>query len=326
MGDVLHAMPAVTEAHRYCPALQVDWVVETAFASLVHRHRHIHSVISVNLRRWRKQGWSARHEIGEFYRRLRQNSYDWVLDSQGLVKSATLALLARGKRAGFDRQSVREWPASLVYSQKIGVPKSLHALQRQRLLWAQLLGYSLADTAQLDYGLLNSTANKSLKNNDLWLLHGTTWASKLWPLAHWQKLAVLAVEAGWQVHIPSGNESERDFAQKIANGLTNVTLYPSLGLDELLTKLTCARAVVGVDSGLLHLAAALDRPAIGLYGPTDADLTGSMSIYHRHLSVNFPCAPCFLRHCPLEHQPPCWKTVTPEQVWLSLNKLIHLPT
>ncbi len=321
MGDVIHALPAVTEAHRRCPTLQLDWVVEAAFVPLVTRHPQVRHVIPFHGRRWRHQVWRqparVRQELGEFWRQLRRERYDWVLDTQGLLKSALIALMARGPRAGFSRNTAREWLAATVYRRAFPVAREQHAIQRQRQLFAGLLGDDAPADGVVDYGWHRD--HFAGETHDLWLLHGTTWPSKQWPLAQWRRLATLATAAGWRVRIPAANDAEQTTAEAIAAGLSGVTVLPRGNLDELLTQLATARAVVGVDSGLLHAAAALNRPAVGLYGPTAPGLTASVSDRHTAISADFACAPCLRRRCPLGEPPPCWATVSADAVWATLN-------
>ena len=146
LGDVIHHMPAVTEAKARRPADRLAWVVEEAFAPLVRLHPAVDAVIPVALRRWRGSRllqpsvWS---EIGEFRRTLRSRDYDLVLDTQGLLKSATIARSARGIRHGYDSQSIREPQASRLYDVRHRVGRDRHAVERNRMLTALALGYSI---------------------------------------------------------------------------------------------------------------------------------------------------------------------------------------
>ena len=141
LGDVIHAMPAITEAAAH--GIQFTWVVEEAFADAARLHPHVDEVIEVAVRRWRRNIGKARPEVAQFRRRLRQHRYDLVLDSQGLLKSALITGLARGPVAGYSHTSAREPWAAFFYSRRHRVPHGQHAIQRQRQLFAQALGYPL---------------------------------------------------------------------------------------------------------------------------------------------------------------------------------------
>src|ERR1700758_2830417 len=130
MGDVVHALPAVTDLARHVPGARIDWVVEEPFAAIPRLHRDVARVIPIGLRRWRGRllRSSTWNEIGAARRLLRENSYDRVLDVQGLVKSAFVARWARGPVAGPCGRTARERAASWFYDRRISVDPTLHAI------------------------------------------------------------------------------------------------------------------------------------------------------------------------------------------------------
>ena len=144
LGDVIHHMPAVTDARRHRPDARIGWVVEEAFAPLVRLHRAVESVIPVASRRWRRAPFSPAtwREIGAFKRAMREQTHETVIDAQGLVRSALIARFARGRRHGYDRDSVRERAASWFYDVRHRVDRSLHAITRNRMLTGAVLGYA----------------------------------------------------------------------------------------------------------------------------------------------------------------------------------------
>src|SRR5437763_10783109 len=117
LGDVIHHMPAVTDARRHRPQAKIGWVVEEAFAPLVRLNRSVDSVIPVASRRWRSSPFSADtwREIGAFRRAMRAQPHETLIDAQGLLRSAMIARFARGRRHGYDADSVRERAASWFY-------------------------------------------------------------------------------------------------------------------------------------------------------------------------------------------------------------------
>ena len=279
LGDIVHTLPAVTDAARAVPGLRCDWLVERAFAEIPPWHPAVDRVIQCDLRGWRRNlgqtvfggDWSR------FRGELRQTSYDLVIDAQGLVKSAWLARQARGPLAGPDRVSAREPLAAAMYQRGYAVPKhdAAHAVERSRRLFAQALGYAYADTPP-DAGLERARFPDPDPGRPYAVfLHGTTWASKRWPLAQWCELGAWVAQRGLRVVLPWGSEAERSDAQRIAQACNGLVL-PKLGLTALAGWLAHARFCVGVDTGLAHLAAAFGTPQLTLYGPTLPQLTGAV--------------------------------------------------
>jgi heptosyltransferase-1 len=321
MGDVLHALPALTDAMHAIPGVRFDWVVEEAFQEIPSWHPAVDRVIPVALRRWRKYPlqalWSG--EWNAFKRALKNRSYDVVLDSQGLVKSAWIARKARGLRIGYDSTSARESYASYFYQRKIPVDRDLHAIVRQRQIFAKALWYDVPYTAPNSSLSIQWKPEKDLPY--VVLLHSTSWSSKEWPEMYWKELAVLAVDDGYVGKLLWGSEVERSRAERIAKS-SGATVLPHLTLGEIASVFSGASGVIGVDSGLAHLSAALGVPAITLYGATDAAKTGAVGRHQENMQGRASCAPCMQRVCEykggdLEQQ--CWREVTPQRVWENLR-------
>ena len=286
LGDVIHMLPAVTDAAQAVAPLRIDWLVEESFAAIPAWHPAVDRVIPIAMRRWKKQ-WSARstwQEISAARAALRLASYDLVIDSQGLVKSALWCRVARGLRVGYDSGSAREPLASWFYDRKCSVSREQHAIDRNRQLMAQALGYPLTNPAP-DYGLQGLTGRLpapgiALPPRSVIGLHGTSRADKLWHVDHWMALATALAEGQRHLILPWGNDEERQRAEAIAGHADNVVVLPRLGLDALATLIDQSQAVVGVDTGLLHLAAALGKPGLALYTATPPALTGAVSDRH----------------------------------------------
>jgi heptosyltransferase I len=272
MGDVVHHMPAVTEARRNRPDARIAWVVEEAFAPLVALHPGVDRVIPVASRRWRKMLWqpAAWREIQAFARALRADRYDTIIDTQGLARSALIARLARGERHGYDLASVRERAAAPCYDVRHRVDRSLHAIARNRMLTGHALGYAAEGPPDFGLGLRPSHAgNKAV------LLHATARARKQWSTEGWQALASALSRSGFELVLPSGTEAERATGAMIAGGLANVRILDRQPLDTVAREIADAAIVVGVDTGLLHLAAALRVPLVAIFvGASDPRLTG----------------------------------------------------
>ena len=268
LGDVVHNCPAVSDAARALPGAAIDWVVEEPFAGIVVMHRAVRRVIPVAVRRWRSALWkrSVWSEIGALRRELRGERYDAVVDTQSLVKSALICTLASGKRHGMDRASAREWLAPSFYDVRHSVPRNLHAVERNRLLTASTLGYEVSKSP--DYGLRVPETSKS---RYVVLLTMTSRADKLWPEERWIDLGrALALPAV----LPWGSEVERARAERIAKGIGQAVVPKRMSIDELAELLANAKGVVGLDTGLTHLAAALGALTVGIYCGSDPALTG----------------------------------------------------
>jgi len=271
-GDVVHNCPAVSDAARKLPGAEIDWVVEQPFAGIAAMHAAVRRVIPVAMRRWRAAPWNPAvwSEIGDFRRLLRAERYDAVIDTQSLLKSALISAQSRGTRHGMDRASAREPLAARFYDVRHAVPRELHAVERNRRLSAASLGYTV--DASVDYGLrgLSDTPSKDVAPYVV-LLTMTSRPDKLWPEAGWIELGrALAT----QVVLPWGSEAERSRAERIAAAIGRASVPPRLQLEQLTGLFLKAGSVVGVDTGLTHLAAALGVPTIGVYCGSDPALTG----------------------------------------------------
>jgi len=328
LGDVIHALPALTDAAAAMPGLRCDWVVEEAFAAIPGWHPAVERIIPVALRRWRRN-WRKSFRSGEirtFLHDLRSRPYDRIIDAQGLLKSALPTLLARGPGAGYGCRSAREAAAGLLYRRRHSVPRELHAVERIRRLFAAELDYPLPD-GEPDYGIRPIGRPVDSDHPYLLFLHATTWPSKHWPLLYWAELADLAAAQGYRVLLPWYAPEERLRAERIIQAAQTGELLPREELEGVAQWIGSAAGVVGVDTGLAHLAAALGTPALTLYGPTRIDLTGAVGPRQRNLAVEFPCAPCLSRECSFrfegevesEIRPACFTTLPPELVWEALS-------
>lgn len=277
LGDVVHNLPIVTDIRRNNPGAVIDWVVEEAFADIPRLHPGVRRVIPVAIRRWRKQLFTttAWREIAEFRRELRSSAYDVVLDTQGLLKSAVITrqaqLAVNGRRLGYAGEAAREPIAARFYDAGFMVPKNVHALERNRRLAAAAFGYLLEQP--LDYGIAASPLVTDWLPARPYavLLTGASRADKLWPEAEWVALA-RALELN--LMLPAGSAAERECAQRLATQIPHAIAAPPLSIAELAGLLAGARIVIGLDTGLTHLAAALNKPTVAIFSGSDPDLTG----------------------------------------------------
>ena len=300
MGDIVHNLPVIADMRRERPEFVIDWVVEEAYVDLVRITRGVTRVIPIALRRWRQQHGdaNARAERREFLALLRAEKYDVVLDTQGLLKSALIARRARlnahGVRVGFSFALAREPIARLFYDRGHGVDQRLHAIERMRRLAAATFGYADKDLGlprfEIDVPLAHfdwlprgdAEASASINGGARGaapyavLLHATARPEKAWPAERWVELIGILCAAGIAAVLPSGNAGERAAAEVLAHKANvlmgdeslRAIVAPAMSLPEAAALLAAARVVVGVDTGLLHLAAALDAPTVGLFGAT----------------------------------------------------------
>ncbi len=345
LGDVIHALPAITDAARALPGIRFDWVVEEGFAEIPGWHPAVDKVIPVALRRWRKSvvhAWLS-GEWRTMTAQITQGRYDATIDAQGLLKSAVLCRYATVPVHGFDKDSAREPLAARFYTHRHPVLKGRHAVARLRELFARALGYPVpADDAPGDYGLSRERIFRHTGHPDMRdrhavvFLHGTTWSTKHWPEVYWRRLAEQCCAHGLAVRLPWGNDSERERAERIAQGLPLAQVLPRLTLAAMAAELAAARACVAVDTGLGHLAAALDVPTLSLFGATHPGLTGAWGRAQQHLASDFACAPCLKKQCQyqpsqddrrrfdlLTEQPLCFTRIGPEQVWNALSGALN---
>ncbi len=321
MGDLIHTLPALTDAMLHVPKLEVTWVVEPSFQEIAQWHPCVKKVIPMPLRKGtKKQVWQAIREI-------RQEEYDLVIDAQGLIKSAILSRFVRAKkRAGFDWTSSREHVASLFYKQKYNVAWQQHAVLRLRKQFSQIFSYQL-DLSSVNYGVLWDTLTQPKQTTTPYIvfLHGTTWESKHWPDANWFALADLVAAHGYGVQVTWATSEQKARATALAEKCPNVHMLPHLSLAQAVNVLHHAHAVVAVDTGFAHLSAALDKPLVAIYGPTDTIESGTMGNRNINLASKFACAPCAKKICSYVGDrtvnPPCFKEITPQLVWQNLQRL-----
>lgn len=330
MGDLIHALPALSDAQAVFPGIKFDWVIDEAFAEVASWHPAVNTIIPTAHRRWRKQKWQIikNGELKNFLTHLRQTKYDLVIDGQTNFKSALITRLSRGLRCGLDKNSAREFIAHFAYQKKVFVAKQDHAVNRLRILFANILGYALP-TTEPNFAIDRNKLIKPLvKLPDRYLIfmHNASWESKIWPENYWSDLAQLAIAAGFSVLLPSGNESEQARAQRIAKIHPQIMALPKMSLSEIAYIIAQAQGAVCNDTGLGHLAAAVQVPSVNLYGPTDSALIGAPGKMQIYLQAQFPCAPCYKKHCFYKGEtnvhPACFAQFTPEIVWEKLSKIV----
>lgn len=274
LGDVVHNLPVLADIHRHYPDAVIDWVVEEPYVGLVKQNRYVNEVIPFALRQWRKNIFSAstRKAFREFRNRLQQNAYDYVFDTQGLIKTGIIMGLSRttanGKKIGLAHKtdgSGYEPLSRIFHDQSISVEKHIHVVTRGREVVAKALGYTIDPVP--DFGLATP------EDKPEWLpahpyavfYHGTSRESKKWPRQNWIEIGHILTGTGLGILLPWGSPEEKEEAISLSSALPGSQVLPRLSITDTVTLTGNAAFIVGVDTGLSHLAAAFDKPTVQIY-------------------------------------------------------------
>ncbi|TYZ49015.1 lipopolysaccharide heptosyltransferase I [Ralstonia solanacearum] len=290
LGDVVHCTPVVADILRAHPGAEIDWVVEEGFAGIVRIVRGVQDVIPFALRRWRKSlafgaTWG---EMAAFRRALRAKPYDVVLDTQGLIKTALVAAQARlapnGFVAGLGNRTDGagyEPLARLFYQREVHMEPRVHVVERSRRMVAEALGYAVPET--IDFGLQPPASLPfALPRPYVALVHATSRADKGWPQDAWVDLARELLARDYALALPWGSETERRTSEAIREAIVaavpgtlgRIVIPPRMSLPDVTAFLDQSTAVVGVDTGLVHIAAAMCKPTVALYNFSTSWRTG----------------------------------------------------
>jgi len=269
LGDLVHMLPAISDIAKHMPGAQIDWLVEDSFASIPGWHPAVKHVLQVAHRRWRQAWWSkqVRRERHAIEADLRSRQYDVVLDMQALLKTVWWVRMASGVKHGLDWRSAREPLATLFYDVRHRVEFWQPAVTRQRLLAASAFGYAVQ--GEPDFGLqefeLQAQATRGRNLPYAMIMPSASRDDKLWPMPDWHAVFDLLIQHGLQLKLLAGNPAEAERAQALIQGYSNAEVLPRGTLTETAHHLAGATLMVGLDSGLTHLSAALGRPTIGIY-------------------------------------------------------------
>jgi heptosyltransferase-1 len=275
LGDVVHALALVADVKAQRPDLPIDWVAEEAFVPLVQMDARIRTVVPLALRRWRASLLSplTRAEFAAFRHALRAQHYDVILDLQEQVKGALVARLARGRRHGLDRRSIREPLATFFDDVHHRIARDQHFIDKCRALAAAALGYEVTGPPRWKFSPPAASAAMPAGPYAL-VFHATSRDDKLWPEDRWRGLLAHFAQAGFTTLLPWGNPVEEARSRRLAAAAPVAVVPPRLSLPELASLARNAEVVVGVDTGLTHLAAAIGTPTVAVFTATDAALAG----------------------------------------------------
>jgi len=290
LGDVIQTLPVLHDIHSRYPGCSIDWVVEEAFADLLATVPSIRKVIPIAQRRWRKTFWQfdTRASWRAFWQNLRSESYDLVIDFQGLIKSARVARVARLNPGGFSVTYANasdwcayEWPVRWLLQRSLPMEKTIHAVARYRSLAARACDQDaalwLADAPVYPWPALPVCEPPRAV-----LAFGTTRADNLWPASDWAALGQHLLAQGFTLALPQSSEQELQWAQQLAGVLGSAChVWPRMSLAELKTHMAAATLVVGVDSGLSHLAIALNLPVVQIFSQPRVARAGPVARAHQ---------------------------------------------
>ncbi|MCT7909770.1 lipopolysaccharide heptosyltransferase I [Arcobacter lacus] len=271
MGDIIHAMVALQYIKRQYPNLQIDWFVESAFAGVLENNPDINEIIKLDLKSIKKDKKEIINQI-KLIKKYKKNSYDLVIDAQGLIKSAIVSFFLGKSRVGFSKNSTREKLASFFYTKKVDIAYDKNAIERNVKVLSQALNFEITKNDILNkkpflfYKNENEVIYEYLskdKKNVLFVI-GASWPSKMYSK---EKFAKIINNLDENCLITWGNEAEKDIADFIAN-ISKAKVLPKLDLNSLKAIMSKVDLVIGNDTGPTHMAWALNIPSITLFGNT----------------------------------------------------------
>ena len=272
LGDVIHNFPMVSDIAAKFPDSKIDWLVEEDYVPLVKLHFRVERIIPVALRRWRKSIFSSStwKELKSCIVEIRKYRYDLIIDSQGLIKSALFARLAKGPSYGFGPGYSREKLAGMSYDIGISVSQEQHMLERCRQLASLALNYQI--TGKPNYGLIKRK-NTVLEDKKAIIFCSSAQSRKLWSTGNWIRICQFLKSIGYTCQFTSGTLAEQALCKEIISSSSG-ELLPNMAINDIAALMNRSRLVIGLDTGLLHLAAALEVPTIAIFGASDPLKTG----------------------------------------------------
>ncbi|MPL90809.1 Lipopolysaccharide heptosyltransferase 1 [bioreactor metagenome] len=271
MGDIIHAMVALQYIKRKYPNLQIDWFVESAFAPILENNPDINEIIKLDLKSIKKDKKEIINQI-KLIKKYEKNSYDLVIDAQGLIKSAIVSFFLGKNRVGFSKNSTREKLASFFYTKRVDIAYDKNVIERNVKVLSQALNFEITKDDILNkkpflfYKNENEVIYEYLskdKKNVLFVI-GASWPSKMYSK---EKFAKIINNLDENCLITWGNEAEKDIADFIAN-ISKAKVLPKLDLNSLKAIMSKVDLVIGNDTGPTHMAWALNIPSITLFGNT----------------------------------------------------------
>lgn len=280
IGDIIHTYPMIKDIKDNVKNCSIDWVIDENFADLLKYNENINNIITIPLREWKKNKVRFIFNFVTWYKSLKYKNYDYIIDSQGLIKSSILTKCFNGKSYGYDYYSIREKIASFLYDNTIKVNKALLATVKNRLLAANIFGY-IIDNNIVNFGIYDTFTKYFTKIFDykyVIFFHATSKIEKKYPAHYWVNIAShILSTTSLKILIPYGNSQEHLDAEliKLMVDSDNVIVPTRIfNFCELYSLIYASELVIGVDTGLIHLANALNKKIISLFTNTDPKKTG----------------------------------------------------
>ena len=290
LGDVLHNLPIVWDLRARLPNAQIDWVVEEGYVHLLipllskDGFKGIDRIIPFGLRRWKKNLFKlfTWRQFFAFKKDLQAVTYDVVIETQGLLKSAIVCSLASkapdavvAGLANATEFSGYEPIARSFYNQSVQIPVQCHAVDRSRWVMSSALNWPLIDRIDAPQ-FYSKTYIDSLNTNPSGVLqelqqpyilcfHSTAREAKRWPNENWVALGIQLASKGYQVVFPWGSAAEREVSNDLAAQIPGAIVPQAFSIEEAFAVIAGAVLTVGVDTGLTHLAAVLGKPTVEIY-------------------------------------------------------------
>jgi len=328
LGDVIHALPVLRQIKRHRPEAQVYWWIESGLAPLLEGDQDLAGVVRFYRRRWASPvNWG---ELIQSIRWMRAQRFDWVIDLQCLARSGAFAWLANGAfTVGLDEP--REGARGLY--DRIARRASFHT---HAVDWYQAVLPLLDVPTTPDFEWIPRRAEVASGVERRWpedgrrwvlLQPGARWLTKRWPLDYYREVVQKA-----QVRWPDirfavmGGAEDRDLGRAIVGpgGGGVLDLTAALTLPEMVEWIRRCTLMITNDTGPMHVAAALGKPVIGLFGPTEPRRTGPYGQLHRVLQAQTPCIPCLQSRCTYVHPLDCLRSLSPARVLQALEHELAL--
>jgi heptosyltransferase-1 len=272
LGDIVQALPVVADIKRAFPGVQVDWAADEAFAEVVHWSENVDRVLCAPLRRFKKaRRWADFKSIWASIAELRAYRYDFIIDIQGVYKSAIIAFLARSsRRIGYQAPDLGERGAAFAYTGRFGRRPKCNAWHGMRINAGEALGYQIEGPAVFKLRLpeAGKLPFASTGKPVAAFFHATSKDDKKWPVSHWVAIGRELTQRGFQLVLPWGSEGERLEAEQIASQLPGATVLPKMSVTEIAQMIDACALVIGTDTGFVHLAHALQKRTVMIFVAT----------------------------------------------------------
>jgi lipopolysaccharide heptosyltransferase I len=357
VGDVVHTIPVLNKLRRRYPSARIDWLVTPAIAELIRHHPAVSNVVLFTRQDWStpwRPGWPALGRVAKLVGELRRARYELIIDMHGQFRTAFFTLAAGAPvRIGFDRPRAQVWSASgrtfpaearkhawkgareaswIAYTHRIAVPTlDVHAVDRYLSVGPMLglddgpadFAFPVPPAAAARVDALLREHGIAAGAGVLLCAPGTNWETKHWSAERFAEVARHFLTRGWRV-VLIGAERERCVCAHVAAAAPGtVDLCGQTTLTELAALVRRSGGCVTNDSGPMHMAVALDRPVVSIFGPTDALWIGPYGRPDAVLCADLPCAPCYLRqlrHC--RHAHACMGEVTAAAVIARMEAIL----